>query len=133
MSNLRYLCLFEYNGVQHILCCDCFLFVFDLCLVYPMLPVSLDCPFLITPSVSLKFIYHLLQVCDVLQDLIFTEEHMQKLMTTFEQQINYANSPNETDQKKSDLWWGYTYVSGVLEGNGKLQIKRVKYLKILLL
>lgn len=57
------------------------------------------------------------QVCDVLQDLIFTEEHMQKLMTTFEQQINYANSPNETDQNKSDLWWGYTYVSGVLEGN----------------
>ena len=45
---------------------------------------------------------------------------MQKLMTTFEQQINYANSPSETDQKKSDLWWGYTYVNGVLEGNGKL-------------
>jgi hypothetical protein len=27
------------------------LFVFVLCLVYPMLPVSLDCPFLIAPSV----------------------------------------------------------------------------------
>ena len=27
------------------------LFVFVLCLVYPMLPVSLDCPFLISPSV----------------------------------------------------------------------------------
>ena len=27
------------------------LFVFVLCLMYPMLPVSLDCPFLIAPSV----------------------------------------------------------------------------------
>ena len=27
------------------------LFVFVLCLVYPILPVSLDCPFLITPWV----------------------------------------------------------------------------------
>jgi hypothetical protein len=29
----------------------CVLFVFVLCLVYPLLPVSLDCPFLIVPSV----------------------------------------------------------------------------------
>ena len=28
-----------------------FWFVFVLCLVYPMLPVSLDCPFLIAPSI----------------------------------------------------------------------------------
>ena len=33
-------------GAQHILCC---VFVF-LCLVYPMFPVSLDCLFLIDPS-----------------------------------------------------------------------------------
>jgi hypothetical protein len=45
MLYLRYLCLFAYNGVQRILC-----FVF-LRLVYPMLPVSLDCQFLIVPSV----------------------------------------------------------------------------------
>ena len=38
-------CLFEYSGVQHILCFVC------LHLVYPMLPVSLDCPFLIATSV----------------------------------------------------------------------------------
>ncbi|CAG2223668.1 HK [Mytilus edulis] len=57
------------------------------------------------------------QVCNILQDLIFTEEHMQKFMSTFEEQINYANNPNESEQKKSDLWWGYTYVSGVLQGN----------------
>ena len=49
MSYLRYLCLFEHSGVQHILSCV-FGFVF-LRLVYPMLPVSLDCQFLLFPSV----------------------------------------------------------------------------------
>jgi hypothetical protein len=38
-------CLFEHSGVQHILCFVC------LRLVYPMLAVSLDCPFLIATSV----------------------------------------------------------------------------------
>jgi hypothetical protein len=33
------------------LCCVFVLFVFVLCLVCPMLPVSLDCPFLIAPSI----------------------------------------------------------------------------------
>ena len=32
-------------------------FIFVLCLVYPVLPVSLDCPFLIAPSISLTFIF----------------------------------------------------------------------------
>jgi hypothetical protein len=45
MSYLRYLHFFAYSGVQHILCC-----VF-LRLLYPMLPVSVDCSFLITLSV----------------------------------------------------------------------------------
>jgi hypothetical protein len=45
MSYLRYLCLFPNSGAQHILC-----FVF-LRLVYPMLQVSLDCPFMIAPLV----------------------------------------------------------------------------------
>ena len=45
MSYLRCLCLFAYSGIHLILC-----FVF-LRLVYPMLPVSLDCPFLIAPSI----------------------------------------------------------------------------------
>ena len=47
MSYLRCLYLFAYSDAQHIVC---FCFVF-LRLVYPMLPVSLDCPFLIAPSV----------------------------------------------------------------------------------
>ena len=49
MSYLHYLCLFAYNGVQHILCCFLVLFVFVLCTL--MFPVSLDSLFLIDPSV----------------------------------------------------------------------------------
>ena len=48
MSFVRYLCLSEYSGVQHIVCCIFVLYVFVLC---PMLPISLDCPFLIALSV----------------------------------------------------------------------------------
>jgi hypothetical protein len=44
MSYLRYLCLLAYSGVQHIVLCCVYLG-----LVYPMLPVSLDFPFLIAP------------------------------------------------------------------------------------
>ena len=53
MSYLRYLCLLAYRGVQHILCC---VFVF-LPVVCPMLPVSVNCPFLILLQYTLKFIY----------------------------------------------------------------------------
>ena len=45
----------SYNGV--ILCCVFVLSVFVLCFVYPVLPVSLDCTFLIAPlvfSISIK-------------------------------------------------------------------------------
>ena len=52
MSYLRYLCLFAYSAVQHILCCVCFF----LRLVCPILQVSLDCPFLIALRYSLTFI-----------------------------------------------------------------------------
>jgi hypothetical protein len=44
---ITFLCLFAYKGVQHILRC---VFGF-LCLVCPMVPVSLDCTFVIVPSV----------------------------------------------------------------------------------
>ena len=44
---MSYICLLAHSGVQHILCC-----VFlSLRLLCPMLPVSLDCPFLIAHSV----------------------------------------------------------------------------------
>jgi hypothetical protein len=42
---LLFPCLFAHSGVQHILCC---VFVR---LMYPMLPISLNCTFLIEPSV----------------------------------------------------------------------------------
>jgi hypothetical protein len=47
VSYLRYLCLLSHSGAQRVLC---FGFI---CLrfVLPMVPVSLDCPFLIAPSV----------------------------------------------------------------------------------
>jgi hypothetical protein len=78
VSYLRYLWVFAYSGVRHLvfcvfvlfvfvvstLCCQLlwivlFLlrlrytltFIFVLCLVYPVLPFSLDCPFLIASSV----------------------------------------------------------------------------------
>ena len=42
-----------------VFCVVCFaLFVFVLCLVYPMLSVSLDCPFLITLSVFSNVVMH---------------------------------------------------------------------------
>jgi hypothetical protein len=48
-SYLRYLCLFGYSGVHHILFC---VFCFAcLRLVCSILSVSLDCPFLIAPSI----------------------------------------------------------------------------------
>ena len=57
LSYLCCLCLFAHSGIQHILCCVFVLFVFVMYLVCPMLPVSLDCPFLIPPRYSLTFIY----------------------------------------------------------------------------
>jgi len=54
MSYLRYLYLFAHSGAQHILCCVFVLF----CVPY-MLPVSLDCPFLIAPSVFSNVYLHL--------------------------------------------------------------------------
>ena len=44
------------------LCCVFVLPVLVLCLVYPMLPVSLDCPFLIAPSVFSNIVYPMLPV-----------------------------------------------------------------------
>ena len=49
-SYLLYLCLIVYIGLRHVLYWVFILFVFILCNLY-MLPVSLDCPFLIAPSV----------------------------------------------------------------------------------
>jgi hypothetical protein len=47
MSYLRCLCLLRYGGVRHVLC---FRLVF-LRLVCTVLPVSMDCSFLVAPSI----------------------------------------------------------------------------------
>ena len=54
MSYLRFVLFVVHSGFQHILgCVFCFVF---LCLVYHMLSVSADCPFLIALRYSLTFI-----------------------------------------------------------------------------
>ena len=103
------LCLFVHSGVQHILRCVFALFVFVLCTqccqflwfvhiglpfryslkficpVYPMLPVSLDCPYLIALSVFSKvylallfypcmpYQCHFIQLVDIIS-LIFIDK-----------------------------------------------------------
>ena len=47
-------CMFVNSGVQHILCCGFVLF----CFASSMLPVSLDCPILIAPSVFSNVYFH---------------------------------------------------------------------------
>jgi len=39
------------------------LFVFVVCLVYPMLLVSLDCPFMIAPSAFSNVYLNIIQIC----------------------------------------------------------------------
>ena len=56
-SYLRYLCLFVYSGVRHILCCAFLFCLSSSCVSCYMLPVSLDWPFLIAP---LTFIYKII-------------------------------------------------------------------------
>ena len=58
MSYIHYLCLFAYSGIQHILGCVLDLLDFVLCLVYPLLQVSLDCPLLIAHSVFSNVYIH---------------------------------------------------------------------------
>ena len=54
MCDSRYFNMFAHSGIQHIGLWFCFLFVFVLCLVRPVLLVSLDCPFLVAPSIFVK-------------------------------------------------------------------------------
>jgi len=78
MSYLRYSCLFAYSGVQHILCCVFVLFVFVLSLVYPMLPVSLECLFLFASSVLCNVYLHM---CDF--DFVFEDDILFDGMTIY--------------------------------------------------
>ncbi|XP_071134252.1 hexokinase type 2-like [Mytilus edulis] len=57
------------------------------------------------------------KVCEALESLRFTENDVKQMMKVFEEQIDYANSLNEEDRKKSDLFWECTYVSDLVKGN----------------
>ena len=73
MFYLRYLCLFTYNGFQYILSRVFVLFFFVL------LPVSLECPFLIAPSVFSKDYLHYLGAVNFNNKYIFLLHYGVKL------------------------------------------------------
>ena len=82
---LRYVCLFAYSGVQHILRC---VFVF-LHLVYPALPVSLDCSL---PLAFSNVYYKALKIeCLILKKSIRKAHYILSIMSIptlrFEQQV----------------------------------------------
>ena len=80
MSYLRYLCLFAYDGVQHIMC-----WVFDLFffLVCSLMPVPLDCPFFIGPSVVSNVYSHNQAITPkVLIKMIKSQSYMIVIRTT---------------------------------------------------
>jgi hypothetical protein len=79
MSYLRYLCLFAHSGVQHIFSCVfcCVL----LRIVYPVLPGSLDCPFLIAPSVFSK-VYLMRQISAPKQTITTLQHSFKKQRVT---------------------------------------------------
>ena len=64
MSYLRYLCLFAHSFFQHILRCVFVLFFFVV-----LLPVSLDCSFVLPFWYSLTFIY--VETCKYLQIITY--------------------------------------------------------------
>jgi hypothetical protein len=79
MSFLRYVCVFAYSGVG-------FFSVFFWCFVYPILPVSLDYPLFIAPSVfsdvylTVLWIFHPSQTGSTLQ---FEKHSSQKRVVSF--------------------------------------------------
>lgn len=57
------------------------------------------------------------KISEALEGLRFTDENVQKMIEVFEEQINYANSTDEEERKKSDLFWECTFVSSLVKGN----------------
>jgi hypothetical protein len=81
----------------------CFIFIFlfclsSFCVLYPMLPVSLDCPFLVTPSV-------------------FSNVYL----TSSKQYFSYIHDKNELTVYKQYImqvhWWHYIYIITFLVSN----------------
>jgi hypothetical protein len=98
MSYLRYLCLFAQSGVQYILCC-----VFDL-FFFVLLPVSLDCPFLLVLSVFSSVYIKQCDSCIIPVVFVLDEtwvkstilaQHIDKLYSTSIRYI-YSHNSNTT-------------------------------------
>ncbi|KAK3096666.1 hypothetical protein FSP39_002233, partial [Pinctada imbricata] len=56
------------------------------------------------------------KVEDILNEYVLTEETMEKIKLTIEEQMKFANSKDEETRKKSDLFWECTYVTGLMSG-----------------
>lgn len=57
------------------------------------------------------------KVVDALSTIVFDDNKVQEMITAFEEQIKFANSPNENMRKKTDLFWENTYIRRLLDGN----------------
>ena len=88
ISYLRYFCLFTQWCLTHIVLCFCFIF---LRLMNTMLPVSLDCPFLIAPSVfSSVYFRVLIQVLQVNMNLRLRNRLLKLQLFQFLQEQTYG-------------------------------------------
>ena len=92
MPCLRCLCLFAYSGDQHILCCVFALFYFRF--VCRVLPISLDCPLLIAPSVFSNIYLlkcSLVQIVDLVSIYTLLISEQISINLTYSDRMYYVN------------------------------------------
>ena len=53
-----------------------------------------------------------------LDGVVFDADKIKQMRDTFEAQIKLANSTDEEDRKKTDLFWENTFVRRLLDGTG---------------
>ncbi|XP_052242802.1 hexokinase type 2-like isoform X3 [Dreissena polymorpha] len=59
---------------------------------------------------------HREQVVEALNQINFDGGHIRRMIETFEQQIQLANSPDEMQRQQTDLFWENTFVRRLLDG-----------------
>ena len=52
---------------------------------------------------------------------MYDDDQIQRTIDTFEEQIKFANSPDEHLRRQTDLFWENTYIRRLLDGDGKIQ------------
>lgn len=57
------------------------------------------------------------KVIEALSTIVFDDDKVRKMIEAFEEQIRFANSPDEELRKKTDLFWENTYIRRLLDGN----------------